>query len=196
MKIVSLLGLGFLSLSFVGSAYADMRPVGPDQEIRINTVDEKGKFHNSHCFFENAAGAKTIVNTEMTHIFVKSGGKTQIHCESTDGIWHGAVEVRPSMDTSIVGVFSLPWTGMVAGTAMLSGGSSRSDTWVSSAVVLPDVINVPMSSDIQTIAPASYADDEDALKNAPPETVTSTSYSGKEASIGHHRHIKHHSNTN
>lgn len=191
-KILAIFSISLIGLS--GAAHADMRPVGPDQEIKLDTVDDSGKFHNSHCLFENASGAKTVVSTDIPHIFAKAAGKTTIKCESTDGIWHGAVEARPKMDTSLVGIFSLPWTGMVAGTAMLSGGSSRSDSWSGGAVTLPDKITVPMTSSVTFIKPATYGTEDEAIESAPPEQVRTQSYAGgqpQQHKVVHH-HVRHH----
>lgn len=160
--------------------FAEALPVGPDQEIRFNTINEQGRFVNSHCLFENAAGANSILSTELSSIVPKSGGLTRIACESVNGIYHGAVTMVPATDKSALSIISMPWTGMTALTEMASGGQSRSNSWSASAVVYPEVITIPMSMDntVRPLPQAEAVSDELAVVNAPTAVSMLDGFSG------------------
>lgn len=154
------------TLLIAGTAHvAKAESVGPDQVLTIRTVPEEAGA--AHCELSNAAGNNNIYLTPGRVDIMKASGSLDIRCMSSNGLWVGHMQLKAKMGGSFENIVNLPFTGLAAANNVLNDFEDPVAQSVGSAVTYPSTIIVPLHSIVHKINDAQFADESEAISNAP-----------------------------
>ena len=160
----------------------------PDQTLTLRV--EPDTAGPAHCLIHNASTETVAYHVPHTLIIERAAGPTEIRCESDNGLWHGRIKIVPNATGEIGDVINLPFVAFNAANDAVNDFDEPMSQAVGGAVRFPDVISVPMVTDVTTLPDAVPVDNDVAIDNQPQAPVVITPVAPPVTKpVHHHRHV-------